>query len=143
MSVERHLEHRCRAAARSGARSGGETFPLGATRFVEMNMGVDDARQNDQSGRVNFFRGRTAEVFAERDDPSIRDSDVRLGTDDKIEVRHGGNGESNPNDEAAKPRAVQSYLSFDILSSFVIGHSSFRYRSPNPQATYPSVGVDI
>ncbi len=61
MGIERHVEDGCRAARRRRARTGGEAFPIRATRLIEMNVGVDDAGKNGQ------IVGASISDFAEPD----------------------------------------------------------------------------
>src|SRR2546430_7847016 len=90
MRVKRHLED-CRSSSGGGrARTGGEAFPISATRFVEMNMRVDDAWENYQIVRIDFRLRRAGQVLGERDDLSFPDPDVVVATShEQIEITHG------------------------------------------------------
>ena len=65
-----------RSAGRSRARTSGEAFPFRPARLVEMNVGVDDARENCQAARIDFQFRRARQISSERDDLSVTDSDV-------------------------------------------------------------------
>ena len=47
-AVERHIDDRCDPAGSSRTSSGLVAFPLGPTRFVNMNVSVDVAGHDDQ-----------------------------------------------------------------------------------------------
>ena len=53
VGIEGHLEHGRHAAGGGTARSGIPAFPVGAARFVEVDVRVDDARKNDEIPRVD------------------------------------------------------------------------------------------
>ena len=76
LCVERHFENGRRAARRCGARAGGESFPLGATRFVEVNMRIDDTGKDVELCRIDFLARRTGKIFPERDELSFANSDI-------------------------------------------------------------------
>ena len=52
-AVERHVDERRDAARRRRARGGIKAFPLGASRFVDVDVCVDDARRNDEIADVD------------------------------------------------------------------------------------------
>jgi hypothetical protein len=75
MRIERHVkEHR--AAARSqGARTGFDSFPLRATGFVEVNVGVNNTRKNVQARAIDLLTRLSA---SECSDLTFRNGEVRL-----------------------------------------------------------------
>ena len=71
--VQRHVEEGGRPARRTRPRAGRDALPIGAARFVEMHMRVDDAGEHEQAGGVDLLaRG----AFGERGDFSTGDDNV-------------------------------------------------------------------
>jgi hypothetical protein len=65
-AVERHVDERRYAAGCRGARRCFEPFPVGAARFVDVDVGVDDARRNDEAAEV-FQRHIAGDLVARHD----------------------------------------------------------------------------
>src|SRR5437867_1801749 len=78
MCVERHFEDGRDAARRRTARSRLPPFPVGSTRFVEVDMGVYDTWQDDEPPGVDDFLS-TADLTADGADGAVRDGDVGDG----------------------------------------------------------------
>src|SRR6266545_775476 len=78
MRVERHFEDGRDAPGRRTARSRIPTFPLGAARLVEVDVGIDNARQDDQPGGVDDVFS-IADLTADGADCAVRDGDVGGG----------------------------------------------------------------
>ena len=104
--VQRHVEDRGDPASRGRAGRGGEPLPLGASRLVDVHVGVDQAGQQhlvvlerDRPGRV-----RCLVVRRHDGDPLARDPDRgrdlgavhdrAAGADDQIEVSCHGRSSS-------------------------------------------------
>src|SRR5438128_7591842 len=88
MRIERHIENR-RGPPRGGRlRSGFKSFPRGATRFVEMHVGVNHSWKNGQLCRVDLLLSGTGQIRSEGDYFAVGDADVRVTTDDNIEIAH-------------------------------------------------------
>ena len=51
-AVERHVDNRGDPAGRGGARGRVEPLPLGAPRLVDVHMGVDNSRRDDEGTGV-------------------------------------------------------------------------------------------
>src|SRR5438874_5951964 len=95
MRIQRHLKHGRCSAGRSRARTSGEAFPFRPARLVEMNVGVDDARENCQAARIDFQFRRARQISSERGNLSVTDSDVLLVTaNEQIELAHDENDEA-------------------------------------------------
>jgi hypothetical protein len=55
-AVERHIDDRRHAARGRRERAGLKSFPVGATRIVDVDVRVDDAGHHDGGARVDQFR---------------------------------------------------------------------------------------
>ena len=74
--IERHVDERGHATDRCGGRRGREAFPLGATRFVQVHVRIDDARQDRELAVVDRVTRRVAPI-GELGDHAIRDVNRR------------------------------------------------------------------
>jgi len=62
-AVERHVDERRDAARQRGARRRREALPFGATRLVDVYVGVDESRQDDEVASIeDLDRARAARV---------------------------------------------------------------------------------
>jgi hypothetical protein len=95
--VQRHVEEQDSSASGQCATAGCGAFPIGAARFVEVQMDIDKAGEDGQSCGIDFlfasgqFSGDGGDLFAF--DGNIRVDDS-LGRDDAAvpddQVIHGG-----------------------------------------------------
>ena len=92
MRIERHVENGRRSTGRGRARTGCESFPIGSSRFVEMNVRIDHAGKDRQFGGVDFRCRGPGEILPERNDLAFADSDVLLAPDEQIEITHSKEG---------------------------------------------------
>ena len=92
--VQGHVEEGGAAAGGEGAGASGEAFPIGATGFVEVDMGIDPAWEEEAVGVIDFDRGGAGEVFGDGLDEAIGDAEGDRGavrmtrTKDEIEIAH-------------------------------------------------------
>ena len=92
--VQGHVEEGGAAAGGEGAGAGGEAFPIGATGFVEVDVGIDPARENEAMGVVDFDGGGTGKVIGDGLDEAIGDAERDRGavrmtrTKDEVEITH-------------------------------------------------------
>ena len=93
--IEWHVEEGAASSGGEGERAGGETFPIGAAGFVEVNVGVDPAGDENAVGGVDFLGGATGDVFREMGDRSVGDGEGlgltvgEGGVDEEVVVGHG------------------------------------------------------
>ena len=97
-AVERHVDDRRHAAGRGRARRGGEALPLGAPGFVDVHVGVDEARDQALAAveRDPRPRGQCGAERLDRRDHAVADPDRRgpprlgdecgVGVDDEVEM---------------------------------------------------------
>ncbi len=76
-AVERHVDERRHAAGCGRARRGREAFPVGAARLVEVDVRVDDARQDHEVADVVEDGGCRMEGGRHGGDPAVSDVNVR------------------------------------------------------------------
>ncbi|MNE60998.1 hypothetical protein D3C80_1561810 [compost metagenome] len=74
----RHLEHGDDAAQGRRAAAGLEVFLPLQTRLAEVDLGVDDARQDRQAGGVEHLARRGLTQIADEGDAAVDDADVGL-----------------------------------------------------------------
>src|SRR4051812_39388944 len=95
MRVQWHFKDGGCAAGGGSAGTGFKSFPVGPPRLVEVNVRVDDARENCQAARVDFEFRRARQISSDRIELSVTDSDVLLAAaNEQIEIAHvcGSNG---------------------------------------------------
>ena len=85
--VERHVDDRRGPARRARAGPAREALGVGPAGVVEVDVGVDRAGEDVQTGRVDLFARRGVEGLGDGDDPPVRDADVgvhhAVGRDDR------------------------------------------------------------
>src|SRR5205823_10779042 len=74
--VQRHVADRRGAPGRRARGAGGESFPLRPSRFVEMDVRIDDTGKHRQAGGVELLAG--ARNVADGADPSGLDEEIDL-----------------------------------------------------------------
>jgi hypothetical protein len=68
--VEGHVDDGGRAPGQGGPGGGGEALPLGSARLVDVDMGIDEAGEDDQVPEVDV-----GGAVAQLDDGSLLDAD--------------------------------------------------------------------
>ena len=90
--VERHVDRARRAAGRQRGGAGREALPVGAPGLVEVDVGVDDAGQDEQPARVELLARRAGELGVGGDDPPVGHGEVALvAADEQVDVAHSAN----------------------------------------------------
>src|SRR5690606_4866156 len=88
----RHLEDGCDSAKHGGAASRFEILLLLQARLAEMNLRVDDTRQNVQTGAVDHLAAGLGGKRTKRSDATVADADVTLANsvviDDGAALQH-------------------------------------------------------
>ena len=73
--VQRHVEEQRAAARRQRAATGRRTLPLCPTRFVEVEMHIDQSGQDGETNRVDLF-ATTCQLRANRDNHAVLDGQI-------------------------------------------------------------------
>src|SRR6516165_10127548 len=73
--IQRHVTHQGTATSGQGAAPGLGSLPLGTAWFIEMDMHVDEGRQDDQAPSVNFARA-TRQLAIDGYDDSVFDAEI-------------------------------------------------------------------
>ena len=95
-----HLEHGRDATHDGGAGAGFEVLLVGDSRFAEMHLAVDDARQHMQTATVDRLAGACLRQVADVHDRPVADADVAgafavliehgpAAEDEVVGLRHG------------------------------------------------------
>src|SRR5215469_15070564 len=73
-----HLENRRDPAEYGGTAAAFEILLVFVARLAEVHLGINDARENMQSARLETPGRRRAGKLSDRSDPSVTDSDIRF-----------------------------------------------------------------